>query len=108
VNPLEKFFGDLPDKDCRIGLYSTEVDLHYSEGLKPIKSNKIVFIIWIPENAPAKKKAIYTAGKDALRFQFGSVQTEWTVRERFDGCFKSELKNMLEKSLCGQKVLTLR
>ncbi|KAJ9107611.1 hypothetical protein QFC21_001070 [Naganishia friedmannii] len=67
---FETFVKELPERECRWGVYDMEYD--QGEG----KRNKLVFVMWTPDDAPIRQKMIYASSKDALRKQLVGISAE--------------------------------
>jgi cofilin len=90
----ETFVEQLPEKECRWGVY----DLEYDQGEG--KRNKLCFVMWwvagcgalrwtrqtlihaaivcirSPDDAPIRQKMMYASSKDAIRKQLVGISTE--------------------------------
>ncbi|CAD6589572.1 MAG: cofilin [Tremellales sp. Tagirdzhanova-0007] len=69
---FDKFVAELPEKDCRWGVYDYEFELPGGEGIR----NKIVFVQWSPDDASVKSKMIFASSKDALRRRLEGIHIE--------------------------------
>ncbi|WVF70935.1 cofilin [Kwoniella sp. CBS 6097] len=72
----EKKFGtfveELPEKECRWAVYDYEYSLPGGEGIR----NKLVFVMWSPDDANVKNKMIFASSKDALRRRLEGIHIE--------------------------------
>eukprot|EP00032_Breviata_anathema_P000196 JZ548444.1.p1 GENE.JZ548444.1~~JZ548444.1.p1 ORF type:complete len:138 (+),score=78.21 JZ548444.1:20-433(+) len=66
----DAFVADLPNDDCRYAVYDFEYE---AEG---VTRNKILFVVWAPENSKIKSKMLYASTKDNLRKKFVGVGVE--------------------------------
>eukprot|EP00033_Pygsuia_biforma_P000011 GCRY01000015.1.p2 GENE.GCRY01000015.1~~GCRY01000015.1.p2 ORF type:complete len:138 (+),score=36.17 GCRY01000015.1:75-488(+) len=66
----DEFTGSLPADDCRYAVYDYEFEF---EGAK---RNKILFVVWAPDNAKVKSKMLYASSKDNLRKKFVGIGCE--------------------------------
>lgn len=74
-NRLMKQF---PKEDCRYALY----DCSYRN--KDTEKADLVFILWVPDEAPIKKKMLYASSKGALRKKLQGLKIEWQVNDLSD------------------------
>ena len=58
----DDFCEDLPDDDCRYGLVDFEYTTNDSR-----KTSKLIFISWVPDTAPVRKKMMYSGSKEAIK-----------------------------------------
>ncbi|MFD5505004.1 actin-binding ADF family protein [Streptomyces sp. NPDC127061] len=56
------FVADLPALECRWAVYDFEFEKDGSG-----KRNKLVFVLWSPDNARVKQKMVFASAGDALR-----------------------------------------
>ena len=66
-----EFLGGFPDDDGRYALY--DMDYETNDGRR---SNKLVFISWVPDTAKVKAKMTYAGSKEALIRAFVGVTTK--------------------------------
>eukprot|EP00088_Acartia_fossae_P057225 TRINITY_DN66746_c0_g1_i1.p1 TRINITY_DN66746_c0_g1~~TRINITY_DN66746_c0_g1_i1.p1 ORF type:complete len:157 (-),score=21.08 TRINITY_DN66746_c0_g1_i1:131-601(-) len=66
----EEFVKELPEKDCRYGVFDLEFDT--PEG----KRNKICFFTWAPDTAPIKTKMVFASSKDIIKKRLVGIGTE--------------------------------
>jgi len=57
----EDFCNELPDTECRYGVFDLHFDLP-SGG----RRNKLVFYMWAPEGAKVKNKMLYASSKETI------------------------------------------
>jgi len=66
----EDFEHALPANDCRYGIFDFEYEK--DGGVR----DKIVFVVWCPENSKIKPKMLYTSTKDSLKKKLVGIGTE--------------------------------
>ncbi|KAL6056590.1 cofilin, variant 2 [Balamuthia mandrillaris] len=66
----EDFVGELPRNDARYGIFDFEYEVDGG------KRNKIVFVLWAPDESPIKQKMMYTSTKDSIKKKFVGIGTE--------------------------------
>ncbi|WVQ97015.1 cofilin [Kwoniella sp. CBS 9459] len=69
---FDTFVGELPEKECRWAVYDFEYTLPGGEGIR----NKLVFVMWSPDDANVKNKMIFASSKDALRRRLEGIHIE--------------------------------
>jgi len=65
------FVSDLPPKEGRYAVY--DFDYTTNEGQK---RNKLLLIVWAPDDAPIKEKMLYASSKAALKAKINGIQFE--------------------------------
>jgi len=77
---FQQFTESLPEDACRYAIYDFEVGINLGAGMNSLGSrNKLVFIVWAPQNARIKDKMLIASSKDALKKKFDGVQLEWQL-----------------------------
>ncbi|WWC88140.1 cofilin [Kwoniella dendrophila CBS 6074] len=69
---FDNFVGELPEKECRWAVYDYEFTLPGGEGIR----NKLVFVVWSPDDANVKNKMMFASSKDALRRRLEGIHIE--------------------------------
>ncbi|KAL7423719.1 cofilin [Cryptotrichosporon argae] len=69
---FDEFIGELPEKECRWAVYDFEYTLPGGEGIR----NKLVFVMWSPDDANVKNKMIFASSKEALRRRLDGIHIE--------------------------------
>eukprot|EP01115_Flamella_aegyptia_P007419 TRINITY_DN30861_c0_g1_i1.p1 TRINITY_DN30861_c0_g1~~TRINITY_DN30861_c0_g1_i1.p1 ORF type:complete len:139 (-),score=26.77 TRINITY_DN30861_c0_g1_i1:120-536(-) len=64
------FLESLPENECRYAVY--DFDYQLDEG----KRNKLIFVLWTPDNSGIKSKLLYAATKDAIKKKLVGISTE--------------------------------
>ena len=67
----EQFVAELPPKEGMYAIY--DFDYETDEGGK---RNKLMFIVWAPDDAPIKEKMLYASSKDGLKKKIVGIQWE--------------------------------
>ena len=88
-------FDKLPSEEPRYIAY----DFDYPSDEKPLprKCNKLILILWCPQDAPAKKKFLYSSSVAEIATTLGSIQKTFQVDD-FSGMDYDEIRNQLLKS----------
>nr|AGM32390.1 cofilin/tropomyosin-type actin-binding protein [Coptotermes formosanus] len=73
------FLDELPPKDVRYAIY--DYDFPMEDGTV---RNKIVFVIWAPDVAPARRKMIITGSKVSLKNALPGVSVELQANDDAD------------------------
>lgn len=72
IDTYNAFVGDcLPEREGRYAVYDFEYTT--TEGGK---RNKLLFIVWAPDEAPIKEKMLYASSKDALKKKLNGIHFE--------------------------------
>jgi len=82
----------LPAEECRYVVYDFEFKAEDGGD-----RNKIVFILWAPDNAKTKPKMLYTSSKDALRKKLVGIATEVQGTDLAEVDYSSVLEKCLRK-----------
>ncbi|WWC60541.1 cofilin [Kwoniella dejecticola CBS 10117] len=69
---FDTFVNELPEKECRWAVYDFEFTLPGGEGVR----NKLVFVVWSPDDANVKNKMMFASSKDALRRRLEGIHIE--------------------------------
>ncbi|WWC68408.1 cofilin [Kwoniella pini CBS 10737] len=69
---FDAFVNELPEKECRWAVYDFEFTLPGGEGIR----NKLVFVVWSPDDANVKNKMMFASSKDALRRRLEGIHIE--------------------------------
>ncbi|XP_028844005.1 cofilin-1-A-like [Denticeps clupeoides] len=75
---FKKIIGTFPKTECRYALY----DCTYAT--KESTKEDLVFIMWVPEEAPLKSKMMYASSKGALKAKLPGLKFEWQVNDLSD------------------------
>nr|XP_033810958.1 cofilin-2-like isoform X2 [Geotrypetes seraphini] len=78
TDPYKHFVNMLPKNACRYALYDASYET------KESKKEDLVFILWVPEEAPIKYKMIYASSKDCLRKRFSGIKCEMQINNLDD------------------------
>lgn len=73
---------NLPDDQCRYGIYDVEMKIDMGAGLPPGTRTKLTFVVWCPSTSSIKQKMVSASSKDALKKKFDGVQVEWQLTGR--------------------------
>merc|ERR1712210_48609 len=73
---------NLPDNECRYGIYDVEMKIDMGAGLPQGTRTKLTFVVWAPSTASIKQKMVSASSKDALKKKFDGVQVEWQLTGR--------------------------
>lgn len=89
----DAFLADLPEDDCRYAVYNLEYELPNGEG----KRDKIIFFLWVSDNALVRSKMVYASSKDLLKRSLNGIAAD------IQGTDFSEVlyENVLEKATRG-------
>jgi len=79
----EAFLGDLPETECRWGVFDLEYDTE--DG----KRTKLVFIHWSPDSAKIKDKMLAASSKEALRRSLVGIQVEVQASDHSEVAFET-------------------
>ncbi|WVR05611.1 cofilin [Kwoniella sp. DSM 27419] len=74
---FDNFVAELPEKECRWAVYDFEYTLPGGEGIR----NKLVFVMWSPDDANVKNKMMFASSKDALRRRLEGIHIEIQATE---------------------------
>ena len=84
----DDFIARMPEKETRFGIF----DFIYTNK-DQMNISKLLFIHWLPDNAPIKNKVIYATGKENLKKVFGNLK-EFTVTSKNDITEKDVMKEL--------------
>eukprot|EP00762_Andalucia_godoyi_P008229 ANDGO_02962.mRNA.1 Actophorin len=74
IAPTDATYADfvekLPKDDCRYAVYDYNFDYEGNP------RNKLVFVMWSPDNAKIKSKMLYAASKDNIKKALDGIQIE--------------------------------
>ncbi|CAK7238918.1 MAG: cofilin [Sporothrix thermara] len=80
-------------KGPRYAVYDFEYELASGEGTR-LKSNKLTFIAWSPDDAPIMAKMVYASSKEALRRALTGIATEIQANDSDDIEYDTVLKTV--------------
>ena len=66
----EQFVAELPPKEGMYTIYDFDYEIEGG------KRNKLMFIVWAPDDAPIKEKMLYASSKDGLKKKIVGIQWE--------------------------------
>ncbi|EAY20286.1 Cofilin/tropomyosin-type actin-binding protein [Trichomonas vaginalis G3] len=75
----DDFLDDLPPKDVRYAVY--DYDFKADDGTD---RNKLVFVVWGPDAAPARRKMIITGTKAGLKAALSGISMEFQANDDSD------------------------
>jgi hypothetical protein len=75
----DDFLDDLPPKDVRYAVY--DYDFKADDGTD---RNKLVFVVWGPDAAPARRKMILTGTKAGLKSALAGISVELQANDDAD------------------------
>eukprot|EP00121_Abeoforma_whisleri_P001913 Awhi_evm1s1712 len=67
----DDFVAELPPTECRYAIYDLEFET--ADGRK---TNKILFVVWAPDDSKIKAKMITAASKEAVKRALTGISTE--------------------------------
>mmetsp|Transcript_11837 Transcript_11837/g.30652 ORF Transcript_11837/g.30652 Transcript_11837/m.30652 type:complete len:138 (-) Transcript_11837:93-506(-) len=67
---FDEFVESLPESDPRYAVIDFEFE---KDGCK---KSKIIFVTWVPDTAPIRKKMIYASSKDKFKRELDGIQVE--------------------------------
>eukprot|EP01087_Luapelamoeba_hula_P006042 TRINITY_DN16194_c0_g1_i1.p1 TRINITY_DN16194_c0_g1~~TRINITY_DN16194_c0_g1_i1.p1 ORF type:complete len:168 (-),score=21.50 TRINITY_DN16194_c0_g1_i1:8-511(-) len=71
----EDFTHDLPQEECRYGLF----DFEFEKGGPVDRPNQILYVVWRPETAKVKARMMYGAAKEPVKSSFPSTSAHVLV-----------------------------
>jgi len=88
----EQFVAALPPNDCRYAVF--DFAFKAEDGGD---RNKILFVLWCPDNAKVKSKMIYTSTKDSIRKKLVGVGSEIQATDKAEIAYEAVLEKCLRK-----------
>merc|ERR1719197_17019 len=67
----EEFIKKLPAKEGRYAVYDFDYELKDGG-----QRNKLMFVVWAPDDAPIKEKMVYASSKDAIKKKLNGIAYE--------------------------------